>query len=309
MDSITKFISEFANPERITILVRAALMLVAGIAVAKISGKMVDRTFRKYLSVQRGFIAGRVVYYTIAVLVLISVLRQFGFEFTVLLGAAGVFTVALAFASQTSASNLISGIFLMVEEPFAVGDLIKVGETLGEVLSIDLLSVKLRTFDNLFVRIPNETMIKTEVTNLTRFPIRRADIHVGVAYKEDIGRVRDILLEVARKNPRSLEEPRPLFIFRGYGDSSLEMQFSVWTLRENFIEFRNTIYLEIKEAFDRYGVEIPFPHRSLYTGSVTEPFPVRMVGDEAPPKPEYPDPPQASGHYRPPKSSAIVEES
>ncbi|PLX45011.1 MAG: mechanosensitive ion channel protein [Deltaproteobacteria bacterium] len=300
--------SEFANPERVVTIVKAALLLIAGLAVAKISGKAVDRTFRKYLSVQRGFIAGRVVYYAITVLVLISVLRQLGFEFTVLLGAAGVFTVALAFASQTSASNLISGVFLMVEEPFAVGDLIKVGETLGEVLSVDLLSVKLRTFDNLFVRIPNETMLKTEVTNLTRFPIRRADIQIGVAYKEDIGRVRDILLEVAKKNPHSLEEPRPLFIFKGYGDSSLDMQFSVWTLRENFVEFRNTIYLEIKHAFDRYGVEIPFPHRSIYTGSVTEPFPVRMVGGDLPPKPEYPEPPQPSAHYRPPKSSAIVEE-
>ena len=81
-------------------------------------------------------------------------------------------TGANVFASQTSVSNIISGIFLISEQPFQVGDLIKVGETKGVVLSIDLLSIKLRTFDNQLVRIPNENLIKNELSNITRFPIR-----------------------------------------------------------------------------------------------------------------------------------------
>ena len=85
---------------------------------------------------------------------------------------------------------------------------------------MNLLSVKLRTFDNLFVRIPNETMIKSEVTNLRRFPIRRIDLQIGVAYKEDLREVREVLLEVADRNPLCLEEPAPLIIFQGDGDSS-----------------------------------------------------------------------------------------
>jgi len=132
-----------------------------------------------------------------------------GFQLSVLLGAAGILSVAIGFASQTSASNLISGLFLIGEGPFAIGDFIRVGTTEGEVLSIDLLSVKLRTPDNLFVRIPNEQLIKSEVVNLTRFAIRRLNLAVGVAYKEDIPRVRHILMQVATDNPLCLNEPAP----------------------------------------------------------------------------------------------------
>ena len=117
----------------------------------------------------------------------VSALRELGFKLSVLLGAAGVLTVAVGFASQTSASNIISGLFLLGERPFSVGDVIRVGSTTGEVLSIDLLSAKLRTFENLFVRIPNETLIKSEVTNLSRLPVRRLDLKIGIAYKEEVG--------------------------------------------------------------------------------------------------------------------------
>ncbi|MFT6270035.1 MAG: small-conductance mechanosensitive channel [Alphaproteobacteria bacterium] len=126
-------------------------------------------------------------------------MKELGFDLSVVLGAAGIFSVAIGFASQTSASNLISGLFLMMERPFSVGDIIRVESTTGEVISIDLLSVKIRTFDNLFVRIPNESRIKTQVTTLTRFPIRRADLQIGIAYKEDIERVKEILNNVATK--------------------------------------------------------------------------------------------------------------
>ncbi|MDX1430593.1 MAG: mechanosensitive ion channel family protein, partial [Rhodothermales bacterium] len=167
--------------------------------------------------------------------------------------------------------------FLLGENPFSVGDVIRIGTTTGEVLSVDLLSVKLRTFDNLFVRVPNEQLIKTEITNLTRFPIRRIDMQLSIAYKDDMRRALEILKQVATDNKLCLDEPEPLFIFQSFGDSGLQFQYSVWAKRENFLPLRNSIQIEIKEAFDREGIEIPFPHRSLYAGSVTEPFPVRVV--------------------------------
>ena len=140
------------------------------------------------------------------------------------------------------------------------------------------MSVKLRTYDNILIRIPNETMLKSEVRNMTHFPIRRVDMQIGVAYKEDLERVRTLLLELADRHPLSLTEPKPLFIFKGYGDSALQFQFSLWAARENFWELTTSMHLQVKEAFDEAGIEIPFPHRTLYTGSVTEPFPVRVVG-------------------------------
>ena len=80
-----------------------------------------------------------------------------------------------------------------------------------------------------------------------------------MAYKEDLERVRGILMEVADKNPLCLDEPRPLFIFKGFGASSQDFLFCVWTLQTNFLNTLNSVPIEIKRAFDREGIEIPFP--------------------------------------------------
>lgn len=293
MNQVLEILRDWLASGRLVAAFNAMVILVLGLLVTRLVSRNVGRLVTRYFGLQQGALARRISYYGLVVLVLVSVLRELGFELTVLLGAAGVLSVALGFASQTSASNLISGLFLMAEKPFVVGDIITVGGTTGEVLSVDLLSVKLRTFDNLFVRVPNETMVKAEITNLTRFPIRRLDVKVGVAYKENVDRVKEVLLEVAEKNPLCLEEPRPLILFLGFGDSSLDFQFSVWAVRQNFLELRNTIHTGIKEAFDAAGIEIPFPHRSLYAGSVTDPFPVRVVGEAPPPAPASAVPPAA----------------
>lgn len=258
-------------------LVRALLTVLVGLLLARMLASATVRFFNGRLDAHRSMILRRLVFYLVLGLAVATALNELGFKLGVLLGAAGILSVAIGFASQTSASNLISGLFLVGERPFGIGDAIQVGGTTGEVLSIDLLSVKLRTFDNLFVRIPNETLIKSEVVNLSRFPIRRVDLLLAVARKEDIGRVRELLFAVAEANPLCLEEPKPLFIVAGFGASSIDLQFSVWAKRENFLELKNGMYEEIKRAFDAHGIEIPFPHTSIYAGSVTEPIPIRFV--------------------------------
>ncbi len=275
--------SDFLTPERMLGLVRAVLILVVGLVVARLASRAAARGLRRRVSAQEAVLVRRLFFYVLVVLVVTSALHQLGFRLGVLLGAAGVLSVAVGFASQTSVSNIISGFFLIAERSFVVGDRLDVNGRVGFVISIDLLSVKLRTFDNLMVRVPNAEMINTTVVNLTRFPIRRVDLQIGVAYKEDTERVREILFDVADRNPLCLEEPPPLFIYKGYGDSALELQFSVWAKRENFLALRNSINEEIKLAFDEHGVEIPFPHRTLYTGSVTEPFPVHVIMDDPAP--------------------------
>jgi small-conductance mechanosensitive channel len=255
---------------------RALLLIAAGFLIAKVVSAYAFKLTARFLDAQAHMMLRRAVYSVILVIFFMSALLEMGFNLSVLLGAAGVFSVAIGFASQTSASNLISGLFLMAEKPFTVGDIIKVEDTIGEVLSIDMLSVKVRTHDNLYVRLPNEALIKSKCTTITKFPIRRQDIMVGVAYKEDLQKVKKVLFEVASKNPLCLEEPKPLYVFQNYGDSALNIQFSVWATKADFLEMKNSMYEQIKEAFDRENIEIPFPHRTLYTGAVTAPFPVEL---------------------------------
>lgn len=277
MDSLVAMM----QAELVLDLLRATLTIAAGFILAQLVGQGVRKLTLRHFTPHQSMLINRVLYWLILGLFFTSALRQLGFSLSVVLGAAGILSVAIGFASQTSASNLISGLFLVSEKPFQLGDVIKVGDTTGEVLSVDLLSVKLRTFDNLFVRIPNESLIKSQVTNMTRFPIRRFDLQIGVAYREEISKVREVLARVAEQNPLCLDEPEPLFMFTGFGESSLNIQFSVWAKRESFLNLRNTMQEQVKIAFDEAGIEIPFPHRSLYSGSKSAPFPIRIVAEGA----------------------------
>lgn len=259
--------------------VSAVLILVIGWPLVRLVAGILRKSLNKHSTPQASMLGYRFVLYGGSVILALTALDQFGVPLSTILGAAGIASVAIGFAAQTSLSNLISGIFLIWEKPFAVEDVIRSGDTTGVVVAIDLLSTKIRTFDNMLVRIPNETLIKNQTTNITRFQIRRFDINLGVAYKEDVGKVISILKEIANNNPNCLDEPEPLILFKGFGDSALEFLFGVWFAKADFLNLRNSIQREIKERFDAEGIEIPFPHRTLYAGEATKPFPVRVVTD------------------------------
>ncbi len=268
--------NEIMTPERLTVLIRVGVMLLIGLPLLYLLRRWARNFFTKKYAPHYGMLSGKIVFYVGFTMILIMVMQQMGFSLAPLLGAAGIVGVALGFASQTSVSNVISGLFLIAEQPFKVDDIITVGDTSGVVLSIDVLSIKLRTFDNRMVRIPNESIIKTQVTNNTRFPIRRFNGNVSVAYKEDIGKVRDVLHEVIEKNDHALLEPEPIILFDKFGSSSIDLLLLVWAPREEWFDLRNTIMEEVKARFDEEDIEIPFPHVSLYSGKATDPVPIRL---------------------------------
>jgi small-conductance mechanosensitive channel len=255
-------------------LSKGLLFLVIALPVAFYLRKAIRVSVTGKYGPHYGMLTAKIAYYIMMVIILIVVLTEVGFSLAPLLGAAGIVGVALGFASQTSVSNVISGLFLIAEKPFEIGDIITVGDQTGIILSIDTLSVKMRTFDNRFVRIPNEMILKQVVTNITRFPIRRVDIAVGYAYKEDMERVRAVLLDIAEKNPRALQEPAPMVFFDKFGSSSIDVSFRVWTVKDDFLQTRDELSIAVKKRFDEEGIEIPFPHLSLYTGEATRAFPI-----------------------------------
>ncbi|MBM4404115.1 MAG: mechanosensitive ion channel family protein [Candidatus Cloacimonetes bacterium] len=235
--------------------------------IVRLIGKMIkDR-----LSAQAEQLILRFIHYVGFLIILVSVLNELGFSLSVLLGAAGVFGLAIGFASQTSVSNIISGFFLISEKPFVVGDTIQVGSSIGTVNSIDLLSIKLKTPDNRYIRIPNETMIRTEVVNITYFPIRRVNIPVVVAYKEDLRRVYGILAEIAGNEPLALKDPAPVILIDQLGNTGIDYTFGVWCLREDFFVMKTALMIAIKERFDAEKIEIPVPHMALYPGETIKP--------------------------------------
>jgi len=267
----------------------AAVLLLLGLIVGSLVSRNVGRLVEKRTTKHHQAIIRRVFFYLVFIIFGMAALREAGFSLEVVLGAAGILTVAIGFASQTSASNIISGLFLVMEKPFEIGDMIEVDATAGEVIAIDLLSVKIRTPDNLFVRVPNETLIKSRVVNRSRFPIRRIDLSVGIAYAEDVERVRDLLLGLAQQNAVCLEDPKPFVLVTGFGASSVDLQFSFWVPKDKFFEGRGGMMVAIKKTLDQQGIEIPFPHTSIYAGSHSAPFRVQLMAPEQQKDKDSPD--------------------
>ncbi len=198
--------------------------------------------------------------YSLFIVAVMVSLKIFGVELKVILGAAGVLSIAVGFAAQTSASNLISGIFLMFERPFVIGDVVEVNGMRGEVLSIDLLSMRMRTMDNTLVRVPNESVMKTQVVNYSHFPIRRHDILFTVSYTADLDDIRKILLDIVEHNQFCLEEPEPLFLVQRVGEYFLEIKFGVWGETRNFLFLQSTFGEQMREAFIQNKIDLPRRH-------------------------------------------------
>lgn len=263
------------------ILIRIGLILGVGLPLLFFFRGWLRGFLQERFNQHYGMIVSKVVFYIGFILLCVSALHEAGFSLGPLLGAAGILGVALGFASQTSVSNVISGFFLMGEKAFEIGDILNVNGTVGVVYSIDTLSVKLRAFDNRFIRIPNETMLKSMVVNITRFPIRRAEMKISVAYKEDLEQVKSVIEDVVEKHPLALQEPGMLLVFESFNSSSIDFQLNVWCLKEDFLTMRTQLYMQIKKRFDEEGIEIPYPHLSLYTGLNSKPFPVRHQSNGA----------------------------
>jgi small-conductance mechanosensitive channel len=236
---------------------------VLGLFLVRLLAAVTQRYIMKKSTLQRQMIARKAISYTGFVLVLMAVLGELGVKLTALLGAAGIVGIAVGFASQTSVSNIISGLFLISEKPFTVGDVIRIGGTTGIIQSIDLLSIKIRTFDNLFVRIPNEKILTSEVTNITRFPIRRMDITLQVAYGQDLERVHALLAEIARDNPWCLDEPEPVIVFTEFKEGGVDVLFGLWFTKTDFLNLKNSIMKSIASRFQAEGIRFASARRIL----------------------------------------------
>ncbi len=266
--------SKYFNAETIEKILRIGIILVVGLIIIYVIAYVVKKLLPQKLSQQRKMIINRFVQYSGIITLLLIIVSELDIDLTAIFGAAGVIGIVVGIASQTSIGNIVSGFFLVSEKSFEIGDLIKIGDKSGVVYSIDLLSIKIKTFDNLLLRIPNQTVISSEVTNVTRFPIRRLDFDLSVAYKEDLEKVKQVLEKVAKRNPLCLDEPEPIIVFKTFGQSGINILMGVWFEKNNYLKVKNSVFQEIKTVFETEGIEIPFPHVSIYTGETTKPFPV-----------------------------------
>lgn len=250
---------------------KALAVLLLGLAALRLITMLAKRIARGRLEGHAADMVVRGVRYAGFVIIAINLFEVLGLDLSALLGAAGIAGIALGFAAQTSMSNLISGLFLLSEKSFGLGDVVQVDATTGVVEAVDLLSVKLRTFDNRLVRIPNETLVKSNLINATRYAIRRLDIPLGVVYGSDLALVREILLGIAERSELVLAEPEPLFLADAYEASSIRLLFGPWIRKDDFLAAKNELLPTIDQRLREAGIRLAYQTITIVEDRASKP--------------------------------------
>jgi len=208
-------------------------------------------------------IRAKLFYYSVLTLAFFLALNFAGVsaKLSALIAAIGITGIVLGFAAQTVVSNFISGVFMYFDKPLQIGDAVKVGEVGGVVEDLRVLSTRIRSWDGTLVRIPNEKLFNSNIVNLMRYPARRVDVSVGIAYDSDVGRAIEIIRNTLDEMPFVLAEPEPLVYVDSLGDSAVILSIRAWAPSEKWFDVRTEIVERVKRALDEAGIEIPFPQR------------------------------------------------
>lgn len=188
---------------------------------------------------------------------------------TSLLAGAGIVGLALAFAFQDAAENLISGITISVRKPFVVGDFIETNDFLGTVEDVTLRSTAIRRPQGQVVLIPNSMVFKNPLINYTETSDRRVDLEVGVSYASDLAEAKRVAIRAVEGVPGRNEARDVELFYTGFGGSSIDFVVRFWltdAYQGSFMAARSEAIVRIKDAFDRAGITIPFPIRTLDFG-------------------------------------------
>ncbi len=247
-------------------VIKALLIIIIGYVFSRAASTVTERLVKKEMNPHLGKVSRNVVFYVLMGVAVITALGVF-IEVTTILAAAGIAGIAIGMAAQRSVSNIISGLFLLADQPFQIGDAVDIGGDAGVVLDISLFSTRLRTFDNKYLRIPNDSVANAKITNLTYYEIRRLDLPVGVAYKEDVAKALEVITKVVTGHSKVLVEPEPQILVTGFGDSAIDMEVRAWVQRVELFTARTELIRDIKKVLDQEGIEIPFPHRTIYFGA------------------------------------------
>lgn len=210
---------------------------------------------------------GTIIKYLFILIGFIVIIQSIGVDLSTLTVAIGALGVGIGFGLQNVTNNFVSGIIILFERPIKVGDRIEVGDISGDVIDISMRATTVVTNDNISVIVPNSEFISSRVINWSHNDRNvRFNIPVGVSYKEDPQKVKELLLSVAEDNTAVLKKPSSDVIFNEFGDSSLNFILRVWTTKliQTPQVLKSQLYFEIFKRFRDNGIEIPFPQRDLH---------------------------------------------
>ena len=251
-------------PKVIEFVLQVALAFVAIIIGMKLIGwirKILKKSLERQ-SADTGLVQflDSLVKYGLYILLGISILSHFGVQTTSIVAAIGSVGVAIGLALQGSLSNFAGGVIILLLKPFKVGDYIVQGDLEGVVSEIQLFCTTLSTGDNRKIIIPNGQLADNSLINVSAATTRRIDITVGISYKSDMKKAKEILLNLGMNDPDTLkdEEKSPMSAVTELAESSVNMMLRVWTPTDKYWDVKFRLTEAVKNAFDEAGIEIPY---------------------------------------------------
>jgi len=243
--------------------VRALVFLVGGYIAAGI----VQRTIRhrvyasEYLDNTLGSFFASIAKWLILAVVVIAVLQLFGFQATSLVAVLGAATLAVGLALQGTLSNVAAGVMLIIFRPFKLGNYVAIAGTSGTVKDLNLFVTELATPDNVQIIVPNGKIWGEIITNYSAHDLRRLDMTFGIDYGDSADKAIGIILDRAAADERVLRDPEPWVRVVNLNTSSVDIGVRFWCQAADYWDLKFALTKAIKEAFDKNGISIPYPHQ------------------------------------------------
>ena len=243
------------------------LVIALAVVLSRLTRFVVDEDVLPRMDLPRG-VPGTIsmlISYAIIGVGILTAVSAAGLELGRITLIAGALSLGIGFGLQGLVNNFVSGLILIFERPFSIGDTVEFGKVTGEVRSIGIRASVVRTFDGAEVIVPNGNLISGEVINWTLSDRqRRVELKVGVAYGTDPQRVIDLLVGAARKVEGVASYPEPVALFTGFGESALDFVLRVWSVDAAWPQTSSNVAVAINQALEEAGISIPFPQRDIH---------------------------------------------
>lgn len=251
-------------------LLYALVSLVVGIFIIKLLRGILNRLLNRYtveLSL-RSFVESlsNLVLYGLLVFAIGSVIGIESTSFLAIFGAAGI---AIGLALQGSLSNFAGGLLILIFKPFKVGDLIKVNDKLGDVVKLDILYTRIRTFDGRVITMPNGNVSNSDVDNRTMEKHRRIDLKLKFNYDSDFEELRKIITAAMREHPKVIQDLDVDVRMDEIGEYEIKVVARSWVESPDYWPMYWIQLEAVKNALDKAGIEIPYPRRTVFQGGVS----------------------------------------
>lgn len=270
MDKIREILNHrFSFNEDIFITVKSLLIVLIAIAITSVLLNVIRRLLTRKLSKEDKIKFVSFFSYLkwfLYVVIFLVTLQSSGVQLTALFAASAALLIGIGLALQTLFQDIISGIFILLDQTVHVGDIIELEGKVGRVEVINLRTTRAVTIDNKVLIIPNHLYLTNSLFNWTQNgTVTREFVTVGVAYGSDVEKVKALLLQAAKEQEGVLKHPEPLVLFMNFGDSSLDFRL-VFTINDSFMAAipKSDIRFRINRLFKENGITIPFPQRDVH---------------------------------------------